>query len=287
MADVEVVQENGIVEMYEEAANMWDVEQWGEHQHEGFCDIDSPVSGLTPDFKLAKTRTIEEALLFAGFSSENPEKRPRNVVDVGCGIGGSSRHIAKKYGANCQGITLGATEVQRATALSVAEGLADKVSFQVADATEQPFADGQFDLVWSMSSSEHVHDKRKFVSELVRVAAPGGTVIIVSYFHRNLDSSEESLQPRETELLEKIGELSFSKWCSAADLIKLLQSHCVEDIKTADWTPHVASFALARSSSRPCVGPKTTKGGKMAPLMVEGYEMGLIKFGIITCRKSL
>ncbi|KAJ4826823.1 hypothetical protein Tsubulata_038640 [Turnera subulata] len=219
----EVVQKKGIVEMYDEAANMWD-ELWGEHQHEGFYDTDSPVSGLKSDHKLAQTRMIQEALLFAGFSS---------------------------------------------------------------DAIEQPFADGQFDLVWAMSCSEHVHDKRKFVSELVRVASPGGTIIIVSFFHRNLDSSEESLQPSEKERLEKIGELSFSKWCSAAELIKLLQAHYVEDIKTADRTPHVAPFAtaLVQSSSRPRVGPKTTKGANMTPLMVEGYEMGLIKYAIITCRK--
>ncbi|KAJ4835261.1 hypothetical protein Tsubulata_019647 [Turnera subulata] len=178
-------------------------------------------------------------------------------------------------------------EVQRATALSVAEGLGDKVSFQVADAIKQPFADGQFDLVWPMESSVHVHDKRKFVSELVRVASPGGTIIIVSFFHRNLDSSKESLQTSEKEHVDKIGELSFSKWCSAAVLIKLLQSHSVEDIKTADWTPHVALFAtaLVQSSSRPRVGPKTAKGANLTPLLVEGYEMGLIKYAIITCRK--
>lgn len=35
------------------------------------------------------------------------------------------------------------------------------MSFQVADALEQPFPDGQFDLVWSMESGEHMPDKTK------------------------------------------------------------------------------------------------------------------------------
>ncbi|XLR35277.1 hypothetical protein S83_063177, partial [Arachis hypogaea] len=35
------------------------------------------------------------------------------------------------------------------------------VSFQVADALDQPFSDGQFDLVWSMESGEHMPDKAK------------------------------------------------------------------------------------------------------------------------------
>lgn len=36
-----------------------------------------------------------------------------------------------------------------------------QVTFQVADALEQPFPDGQFDLVWSMESGEHMPDKEK------------------------------------------------------------------------------------------------------------------------------
>jgi hypothetical protein len=36
-----------------------------------------------------------------------------------------------------------------------------QASFQVADALEQPFPDGQFDLVWSMESGEHMPNKQK------------------------------------------------------------------------------------------------------------------------------
>lgn len=36
-----------------------------------------------------------------------------------------------------------------------------QASFQVADALDQPFPDGQFDLVWSMESGEHMPDKAK------------------------------------------------------------------------------------------------------------------------------
>ena len=34
------------------------------------------------------------------------------MVDVGCGIGGSSRHIAKKFGCKAEGITLSPVQVQ-------------------------------------------------------------------------------------------------------------------------------------------------------------------------------
>ena len=49
------------------------------------------------------------------------------MVDVGCGMGGSSRYLTKKYGAHVEGITLSTWQVQRATDLTAAEGLSDKV----------------------------------------------------------------------------------------------------------------------------------------------------------------
>lgn len=58
---------------------------------------------------------------------ETTRKRPKCVVDVGCGIGGSSRYLAAKYGATCKGITLSPFQAQRANALADAQGLSHKV----------------------------------------------------------------------------------------------------------------------------------------------------------------
>lgn len=81
------------------------------------------------------------------------------MVDVGCGIGGSSRHIARKFGAKTTGITLSPVQASRAAAISHKAGLGRQCSFQVADALAQPFADNSFDLVWSLESGEHMPDK--------------------------------------------------------------------------------------------------------------------------------
>jgi len=88
------------------------------------------------------------------------------VVDVGCGIGGSTRHIAKRFSGSLKrgvGITLSPKQQARATLLSDQAGLLDKaadgstaaaaaasgpLSFQVANALAMPFESGSFDLVW-------------------------------------------------------------------------------------------------------------------------------------------
>ncbi|KAG0457603.1 hypothetical protein HPP92_022462 [Vanilla planifolia] len=281
----------GIAKFYDESSGLWE-SIWGDHMHHGYYDPASAAS--IADHRAAQIRMIEETLRFAGVS-DDPMKKPRKIVDVGCGIGGSSRFLAKKLGAQVQGISLSPVQVKRAQDLAEAEGLADKVSFQVADALQQPFADGQFDLVWSMESGEHMPDKAKFVSELKRVAAPGGTIIIVTWCHRDLSSSEVQLKPDEISLLNRICSAYYlPKWCSSADYLSILKSFSLLDIKMEDWSENVAPFwgAVIRSAftwrgitSLLRTGWKSIKGALVMPLMVSGYNKGLIKFAIISCRK--
>ncbi|XP_060207694.1 gamma-tocopherol methyltransferase, chloroplastic [Lycium barbarum] len=281
----------GIAELYDESSGIWE-DIWGDHMHHGYYEPQSSVE--LSDHRAAQIRMIEQALTFASLN-EDATKKPTSIIDVGCGIGGSSRYLAKKYGAQAKGITLSPVQAQRAQALADAQGLGDKVSFQVADALNQPFPDGQFDLVWSMESGEHMPDKEKFVGELARVAAPGGTIILVTWCHRDLSPSEESLLPEEKELLNKICKSFYlPAWCSTADYVNLLESNSLQDIKAADWSENVAPFwpAVIKSAltwkgftSVIRSGWKTIKAALAMPLMIEGYKKGLIKFAIITCRK--
>lgn len=260
--------------------------------HHGFYEAGSPASDS--DHREAQIRMVEEALRFAEISAD-PLNKPKRIVDVGCGIGGSSRYLASKYGARVNGITLSPVQAKRAQELAEAERLGDLVSFQVADALDQPFPDGQFNLVWSMESGEHMPDKKKFVSELARVAAPGATIIIVTWCHRDLLPSEKELKPDEINLLKKICDAYYlPKWCSAADYVHIASSLSLQDIKTADWSENVAPFwpAVIRSAltwngltSLLCSGWKTIRGAFAMPQMINGYNKGLIKFTILTCRK--
>nr|XP_028946391.1 tocopherol O-methyltransferase, chloroplastic [Malus domestica] len=293
--DVDVVElKKGIAELYDESSGLWE-NIWGDHMHHGYYDPNADVSVSIPDHRAAQIRMIDEVLRFAGISEEPPIRIPKNLVDVGCGIGGSSRYLASKYGANAKGITLSPVQAERANALAAAQGLANQASYQVADALDQPFPDGEFDLVWSMESGEHMPDKAKFVNELVRVAAPGATIIIVTWCHRDLGASEETLKPDEKSLLDRIcSSFYLPAWCSAADYLKLLESHSLEDIKAEDWSPYVAPFwpAVIRSAltwkgftSLLRTGIKTIRGALVMPLMIQGFKKDLIKYAVITCRK--
>jgi tocopherol O-methyltransferase len=75
---------------------------------------------------------------------------PAKVLDVGCGVGGSSRHIARRFGSDVTGITLSFLQCEHANLRSANDGMSDLTHFLVADALNLPFEDNSFDLVWSL-----------------------------------------------------------------------------------------------------------------------------------------
>lgn len=278
----------GIAGFYDASSGVWE-RVWGEHMHHGYY---GPSGGEIKDHQQAQIDMCDETLSWAGVDAGAP---PARVLDVGCGIGGSSRHIARKYGGEGVGITLSPVQAARAQELSDAQGFGGRLSFEVADALAMPFPDNSFDLVWSMESGEHMPDKRKFVSELSRVCKPGGRVIIVAWCHRDLEPGEESLSRREEKLLRRINRAYYlPRWCSAADYRNLAAEFGLTEIVSADWTACVRRFwpAVIGSSLRPRnlwrllrSGASTVRGAIVMPLMIRGQRKGTIKFALTTAVK--
>lgn len=103
----------------------------------------------TPDFKDHKAAQVEmiERSLRWGFDDKFPNSfEGKKMVDVGCGVGGSSRYIVRKYGGSAEGISLSPFQVKKANELSKRLNLSQSLRYQVADAMKMPFGDNQFDL---------------------------------------------------------------------------------------------------------------------------------------------
>lgn len=70
---------------------------------------------------------------------------------------------------------------------------------RVGDALDLPFDDNSFDLVWACESGEHMPDKKRFLEEMIRVARPGGTVLLATWCHT--PANEGALTPAYGYLL--------------------------------------------------------------------------------------
>ncbi len=102
-------------------------------------------------------------------------KSGERVLDVGCGVGGPARLLAREHGARVTGVDLSPDYIAIARALSQKSGVA--VDFQTADALALPFAAGSFDVVWTQHATMNIAGKQQLYLELRRVLAPQGRLV--------------------------------------------------------------------------------------------------------------
>ncbi len=207
--------DDGILEFY-----------WGEHIHLGHYG--SPPR--QKDFLKAKSDFVHEMVRWGGL-----DKLPsgKTLLDVGCGIGGSTRILAQ-YGFDATGITISPRQVSRAQALTP-EGVTAR--FAVDDAMALSFPDASFDVVWSVEAGPHMPDKALFARELLRVLKPGGVLVVADWNQR--DDRQVPLngweRPVMRQLLDQWAHPAFSSIEGFAE--RLEETGFVEgEVVTADWT---------------------------------------------------
>ena len=96
------------------------------------------------------------------------------LLDVGSGIGGTSRWAAETCGADVTGIDLTPEFVAAATRLSEMTGLAARTTFRQGSALDMPFDDDSFDAAVLMHVAMNIADKPRLFAEVARVLRPGG-----------------------------------------------------------------------------------------------------------------
>lgn len=208
--------EDGILEFY-----------WGEHIHLGHY-------GLPPqrkDFLAAKADFVHEMVCWSGLDNLPPDT---TVLDVGCGIGGSSRILAQDYGFKVTGVTISPQQVKRAQELTPKELNAQ---FQVDDAMALSFPDASFDVVWSIEAGPHMPDKATFAKELIRVLKPGGVMVMADWNQR--DDRQNPLNFWEKPVMQQLlDQWSHPAFASIEGFVELLEATGLieAEVMTADWT---------------------------------------------------
>ncbi len=278
-----------IQQFYDASSGLWE-EIWGEHMHHGYY-------GRGGTYRLnrrqAQIDLIEELLAWAEVDAiHNP---PSRILDLGCGIGGSSLYLAEKLGAQVTGISLSPVQIKRARERALNRGLANQVTFEVANALEMPFADQSFDWVWSLESGEHMPDKTKFLQECYRVLKPGGRLILATWCHRPTTSWAGPLTTDEKQHLQAIYQVYCLPFVLSLPDYEAIALDCgFKALRSEDWSMAVAPFwdQVIDSAITPKAiagllqaGWKTIEAALSLQLMQRGYQRGLIRFGLLTAIK--
>ncbi|WP_027233680.1 class I SAM-dependent methyltransferase [Leisingera caerulea] len=102
-----------------------------------------------------------------------PIKAGQRLVDIGCGIGGPARYLAKRFGCEVDGLDITAPFVVAGNQLSKLVGMQDDVRIAHGDGQELPYADETFDGGCTQHVTMNVPDRATFFGEAFRVLKPG------------------------------------------------------------------------------------------------------------------
>ena len=96
------------------------------------------------------------------------------VIDVGCGIGGPMRRVAREAGVKVLGINNSELQLERARALSAEAGLGHATDFLSCSFMDMgTVADHTYDRGYAIESTCHAPDKAGAFAEIHRVLKPG------------------------------------------------------------------------------------------------------------------
>jgi sterol 24-C-methyltransferase len=95
------------------------------------------------------------------------------TLDVGCGVGGPMRAIARFSGATVTGVNNNDYQIKRGNKQNEDARLAHLCSFMKADFMKLPVPDKSYDAVYAIEATCHAPDKVKLFTELYRVMKDG------------------------------------------------------------------------------------------------------------------
>ncbi|MFM7452585.1 MAG: methyltransferase domain-containing protein [Cyanobium sp.] len=282
-----------------EAYDRWTNDQllenlWGEHIHLGhYGTPPRPVGAV--DFRQAKAAFVHELVRWSGLDQLPTGSR---VLDVGCGIGGSARILARDYGLDVLGISISPAQIARATALTPAS--LPHCRFQVMDALDLTLADGSFDAVWSVEACPHMPDKQRYADELLRVLRPGGQLAVADWNRR--DPADGAMTRLERWVMRQLLEQwAHPEFASIASLRRNLEtSSCAGGmaVTAGDWTAATLPSwidsileGLRRPGAVLGLGPAAVlQGLRETPtilLMHWAFATGLMQFGVFRGTKPV
>jgi tocopherol O-methyltransferase len=250
---------------------------WGEHIHHGFWrDAESPHQ--------AQIRLIEEL-------AERTQIQPgAKVLDVGCGLGGSSFWLARKLGCLVLGITISPVQKRLAERRARSFGLSNPVQFAVRDANELDFAAETFDAIWSIECSDHLFDKESFIRNCAGLLRPGGTLGLCTWL-----AAESSSHLANPALVVKIcSGMLCTSFGTFTDYTRWMTESGFEEIRSENLTQQVEKTwevgqqILRRPAVRtflPLMGSQTRQFAMAFGGMRRAYREGAMLYGMFSARK--
>jgi tocopherol O-methyltransferase len=185
------------------------------------------------------TMTLQQALerenqILAQKARVQPED---DVLDIGCGVGGSAIFLASRIGCKVIGIDLGEELIHQAK--QYAQEVDVEVEFMVMDYEDMSLTSESFDVLWILESFCHARDKARFMGEAFRLLRKGGRIVLADGFIMSPgDGVEGKRQLKKME--EGLGD---SEYIAVDELMRMMEKVGFRRLEYEDITEHVKPSA--------------------------------------------
>ncbi|CAM9764861.1 unnamed protein product [Chrysoparadoxa australica] len=165
--------------------------------------------------------------------------RESKVLDVGCGVGGPLRNIAKFSSASIDGITINQYQVNVGNKYNAQLGLSDRCKLVQGDFQKMPFENETYDSAYAIEATCHSPNKVECFTDVARVLKPGGLfagyewVVLPGY---SKDNSEHVRIKEGIEVGNGLPTLA-----TPADVVKALEDSGFEVLDHYDANRNVHS----------------------------------------------
>jgi len=146
--------------------------------------------------------TVERLIAGALLGDERSKESAKQLLDLGCGVGGSALWLATRYPVSITGITLSPFQAQTARSFALRRGLSDRCSFLVADFSQLPDIQGITDA-YAIESFSHGNDPAAFFTQTGNLLPEGGRLILCDDF---ITAKEEPLSSQRERWLSQFRE---------------------------------------------------------------------------------
>ena len=206
--------------------------------------------------------------------------RASRVLEVGSGIGGPSRYLAKEVGCRMTALELQPDLNALATELNGRCGLGQRIENRCGDVLSGELRDGGYDALVSWLVFLHIPDRATLFRECRAALKPGAQIFLEDFYQRHPFRPEESQALAEKVYCPYLPELETYRSDLAAagfEDIEILD-------KTSDWVPFVAerfrAFTDARERNLRVHNPEIVEGletfyGTVAKLFADGNLGGV------------
>jgi SAM-dependent methyltransferase len=110
-----------------------------------------------------------------------PVKAGQHLVDIGCGLGGPARYMAKRFQCKVSGVDITPPFVEAGNKLTALLHMEGQVEIELGDGQHLPYPDRHFDGGYTQHVTMNVADRKRFFAEAYRVLKPGALFALTEH----------------------------------------------------------------------------------------------------------